>query len=89
MRGLEASTLRPSMSALGHKQTFAARNGMSALPPKADMCGRSWDVRFVPLMIKFSWQQDSSDHCEARSLCSATKKRRHSGCNQTDVPLIW
>jgi hypothetical protein len=24
------------MSALGHKQTFAAENGMSALPPKAD-----------------------------------------------------
>ena len=27
------------MSALGQKQTFAAQNGMSALPPKADMCG--------------------------------------------------
>ena len=27
------------MSALGHKQTFAMRNGMSALPPKADTCG--------------------------------------------------
>jgi hypothetical protein len=25
------------MSALGQKQTFAAQNGMSALPPKADM----------------------------------------------------
>ena len=27
------------MSALGHKRTFAVQNGMSALPPKADMCG--------------------------------------------------
>ena len=27
------------MSALGHKQTCAVQNGMSALPPKADMCG--------------------------------------------------
>ena len=26
------------MSALGQKQTCAAQNGMSALPPKADMC---------------------------------------------------
>ena len=26
-------------SALGHKRTFAAQKGMSALPPKADMCG--------------------------------------------------
>jgi hypothetical protein len=25
------------MPALGHKQTFAVQNGMSALPPKADM----------------------------------------------------
>ena len=27
------------MSALGQKQTFAAAKVMSALPPKADMCG--------------------------------------------------
>ncbi|MGB8055507.1 MAG: hypothetical protein WCF75_02635, partial [Pseudolabrys sp.] len=27
------------MSALGQKQTFAAHKSMSALPPKADMCG--------------------------------------------------
>ena len=25
------------MSALGHKRTFAAQKGMSALPPKADI----------------------------------------------------
>jgi hypothetical protein len=25
------------MSALGHKQTFAVQNGMSALPPKPDI----------------------------------------------------
>ena len=33
--------LRPSrrMSALGHKQTFAVQNGMSAIRPQADMCG--------------------------------------------------
>ena len=36
------------MSALGQKQTFAVQNGMSALPPKADMCGALGDVRFVP-----------------------------------------
>ena len=27
------------MSALGQKRTCAVQNGMSALPPKADMCG--------------------------------------------------
>ena len=26
------------MSALGQKRTFAVQNGMSALPPKADIC---------------------------------------------------
>jgi hypothetical protein len=36
------------MSALGQKQTCAAQKGMSALPPKADMCGATSDVRFGP-----------------------------------------
>src|SRR5262245_58717226 len=34
-------------SALGHKQTFAAQNAMSALPPKADICGATIDVCFT------------------------------------------
>ena len=37
-----------AMSALGQKQTCAMQNAMSALPPKADMCGATRDVRFVP-----------------------------------------
>ena len=37
------------MSALGHKQTCAAQKVMSALPPKADMCSATRDVRFVPI----------------------------------------
>ena len=37
------------MSALGQKQTFAVQNAMSALPPKADMCGALTNVRFVPI----------------------------------------
>jgi hypothetical protein len=36
------------MSALGHKQTCAVQKGMSALPPKADMCGALAHVCFVP-----------------------------------------
>ena len=43
------STLKGrGMSALGQKQTFAVQKAMSALPPKADMCGATRDVRFVP-----------------------------------------
>ena len=37
------------MSALGQKQTCAVQNGMSALPPKADMCGVLAHVCFVPI----------------------------------------
>ena len=32
------------MSALGQKQTFALQKVMSALPPKADMCGAKTNV---------------------------------------------
>jgi hypothetical protein len=41
--------LGQGMSALGQKQTYAVQNGMSALPPKADMCGATSDVRFGPI----------------------------------------
>ena len=37
------------MSALGHKQTFAVQNVMSALPPKADIRSALAHVRFVPI----------------------------------------
>jgi hypothetical protein len=37
------------MSALGQKQTFAVQKGMSALPPKADMCSAPAHVCFVPI----------------------------------------
>jgi hypothetical protein len=36
------------MSALGHKRTSRSAIAMSALPPKADMCGATRDVRFGP-----------------------------------------
>jgi hypothetical protein len=37
------------MSALGHKRTLAVQKRMSALPPKADIEGLGWNVRFVPI----------------------------------------
>jgi hypothetical protein len=37
------------MSALGQKQTCAMQTGMSALTPKADMCGATRNVRFGPV----------------------------------------
>ena len=37
------------MSALGQKQTHAVQYGMSALHPKADMCGALADVRYGPI----------------------------------------
>src|SRR5262245_52855383 len=47
--GKNQCTERPSMSALGQMQTNAVQNGMSALPPKADICGATRDVRFGPI----------------------------------------
>src|SRR5262249_41558270 len=38
----------PSLSALGQKPTYALQQAMSALPPKADMCSATRDVRFGP-----------------------------------------
>ncbi len=37
------------MVALGHKRTFAVQRLMSALPPKADMCSATRDVRYGPI----------------------------------------
>ena len=37
------------MSVLGQKQTYALQNAMSALPPKADMCGALADA-FLQLL---------------------------------------
>src|SRR5262249_32069370 len=37
------------MSAQGQKRTCAAQEGMSALPPKADMCSAVADVRYGPI----------------------------------------
>ena len=37
------------MSALGQKQTCAAQQFMSALPPIADICRAQAYVRFVPI----------------------------------------
>jgi hypothetical protein len=58
------------MSALGQKQTYAPQNVMSALPPKADMCGAARDVCFGP-------KADS---------CSAAKNDHHYSMISSAVP---
>jgi hypothetical protein len=47
------------MSALGQKQTSAHVRVMSALPPKADMDGERWNVRFVPKSGREQMQQSA------------------------------
>jgi hypothetical protein len=39
------------MSALDQKATCASQNVMSALAPKADMCGALAHVRFGPILL--------------------------------------
>jgi len=56
---LHGSNSEPLMSALGQKQTSRLVEGMSALPPKADIAERDRHVRFVPEAdmdsIEFRW----------------------------------
>jgi hypothetical protein len=47
--GLAGDAPHPVDSEGGCKQTFAPQNSMSALPPKANMCGATTDVRFGPI----------------------------------------
>src|SRR6516225_6038687 len=48
----EEISIHGSMSALGHKRTSRLLEGMSALPPKADIGTHSQNVRFVPIADK-------------------------------------
>src|SRR5689334_8664096 len=54
------------MSALGHKRTFATQNSMSALPPRADMCGATKDVRYGPEADIRNDQERSGNSAVAR-----------------------
>jgi hypothetical protein len=45
---LRGNNPEPPMSALGQKQTSRLVEGMSALPPKADIRRHDQHVRFVP-----------------------------------------
>jgi hypothetical protein len=42
------SALLPRL-AMAYLRKYAVQKGMSALPPKADMCGATRDVRLVPI----------------------------------------
>jgi hypothetical protein len=53
------------MSVLGHKQTFAMQQVMSALPPIADIRSANADVRFGP----------EADICSAKQHVRFTRKR--------------
>src|SRR5262245_10512630 len=66
----EAAT---SMSALGHKQTYAVQNAMSALPPKADMCGALGHVCFGP----------KADICSKRK--TASRRFCHEFSKRTSI----
>ena len=71
------------MSALGQKQTFAVQEGMSALPPKADIDGQSFDVRFVPIadMITPYGLHNHADH----SACRTCRAKERSDLSQLVV----
>ena len=63
-----------AMSALGQKRTFAMREMMSALTPKADMCSAQADVRFVPQA-----DMTSSSYSMISRLIAAPRSRKAHG----------
>ena len=63
----------PAMTALGQKQTCAAQKVMSALPPRADICGALGHVRFVP----------KADPCTAANSISIRSPRRRAAGEST------
>ena len=58
-----------TMSALGHKQTFAVQTSMSALPPKADICSALAHVRLVPI-------------ADIQFLLTKARSRSRNACNR-------
>ena len=68
------------MSALGHKQTCAVQNGMSALPPKADMCSA--------LVMSALCQKRTSSASFDHLVGTSEKHRRHGNAERTGCPEI-
>ena len=66
------------MSALGQKRTFALQNGMSALPPKADMCSAPVYVRFGPIADIASCHSITS--CEPTKISVSCETRQLQLC---------
>jgi hypothetical protein len=71
------------MSALGHKQTFAAQKVMSALPPKADMCSAQAYVRFVPIADIALF-----DDLIGAGRAATAEQRHENGCGESQHRFI-
>jgi hypothetical protein len=70
------------MSALDQKATCASQNVMSALPPKADMCGALAHVRFGPIAASCS---------AAKRIAIRSPRRRSAGdakVRRDQAPLL-
>src|SRR5262245_5577824 len=70
---MNSGTTIPLMSALGQKQTFCIALAMSALPPKADMCGANRHVRFGPI-ADIAHRNESYSNLEIHSGRPALRK---------------
>ena len=68
------------MCALGHKRTFALQRLMSALPPKADMCSATRDVRYGPVADMPPYSRTSTGLLTSRSnFPQELRQLRHFG----------
>ena len=73
------------MSALGQKRTCAVQLGMSALPPKADMCSATRYVRFVPI-ADMVYSCANSRHWQFTPNFATREGPSSSQCSRTRTP---
>ena len=71
---------------------LALHKGVSALPPKADMCGATRDVRFVPIadidLFGGAYWASTADHAASLGPSTAAvllSKCRYSGLNSATL----
>ena len=72
------------MTALGQKRELFGLNGMSGLPPEADITSMGWHVRFVPVGgVKLSYTITSPDRRLEHGSLFITSPRSASGALQS------
>ena|SRR6186713_1348224 len=83
------------MSAKGHKQIYAPQKAMSALPPKADVCGALACVCYGPIADIELFNDltgnllNVSGYRQAQSLCGSQVDQQFEFCRLLHRDVAW